>query len=93
MVYEIYSAQNSQAILNAKQQTLIENIIGTIGKLLRLYPLSLQGVPGYLGEVFPHRRLDDIVQRVFFTNVLRVSLVSSFGLLVNLNRSSRSCET
>jgi len=75
MAYEIFSAQNSQNLLNAQQKDMAENIMNFIAKLMKLYPLSLSAFPSYLAEIFPHRRLDEMIQRIFFTNILKLSLV------------------
>jgi len=76
--YDAAAEQGSQYLLNDSQKLLGENILNFLARLFKLYPLSLNHLSPILKEVFPHRRLDEDIQRVFLLNILKLTIVRHF---------------
>jgi len=82
--YDATAAEVSQYLLNDNQKLQGENILNFLVRLFKLYPLSLNHLSPILKEVFPHRRLDEDIQRVFLLNILKLTIVRHFSRTVPL---------
>ena len=74
-LYDNLAEQNLNNLLNANQTKLVEKILNFLVKILKLYPLSLSQLPSLLRDLFPHRRLDENILRIFLINILKLTIV------------------
>jgi len=72
--YDTFAEQNLDNLLNPGQATMTENILSFLAKLLKLYPLSVSQLPSLLRDLYPHRRLDENIQRIFLINILKLAI-------------------
>jgi len=75
-IYDSFSQNNPQKTLNEHQNTLIENILDFLIKIFKLYPLSVSYIPTILKDVFPHRRFNEDIQKIFLINILKLTIVN-----------------
>ena len=74
-IVDIMNEKKMLKLLNNRQEQSISNIIHMLIKIFKYYPLSIDNFESLLSEVFPHRRLNEAIQTVFYINILRLSIV------------------
>jgi len=74
IIYDSFSEIDPQKTLNENQITLIEKILDFLIKIFKLYPLSVTYLPAILKDIFPHRRFNEDIQKIFLINILKLTI-------------------
>lgn len=74
---DAFANDKMKSLLTPNQTQLVDLQINMLLRIYKIYPLAKKHFESIISESFPHRRLDESIQRVFFINILKFSLVKS----------------
>lgn len=75
---DAFASDKMNTLLSENELKLIDLQMNMLLKLQSIYPLAKNQFQSVISDCFPHRRLDESIQRIFFINILKFGIVNLF---------------